>query len=126
MNKAILLWNITQDVEMKQTTWWQKVIQVWFATNEKYTDRDWNKQEKTEFHNLVAWEKKAEFFEKFVKKWMKLLIEWKIQTQSWDWEDWKKRYKTSILVSSVEFCSKKSDSQWAPKNEEITAEDIPF
>lgn len=127
MNKVILMWNITQDVELKQTPNWQNVVQVWFATNETYT-KDWQKNQVTEYHNLVAWTSRADFFQKYVTKWMKLLIEWKLQTQSWE-KDWVKRYKTNILVSSVEFCWKKSDSHNSTKkkeNEELTVDDIPF
>ncbi len=132
MNKVILMGNITQNPEIKFTPNGTKVISIGIATNESYKNSNGEKIDKAEFHNLVAWDKKAEFFENYVTKGMKLLIEWKLQTKNWEDDTGTKRYKTEIIVNLIEFCEKKKDdleqrsSQKKNQNSEISIEDIPF
>lgn len=140
MNKAILMGNITADPEMKYTQNNMAVVSVSLATNKSYKDKNGIKVEKAEFHNLVAWDKRAEFFAKYVKKGTKLLVEWEIQTRSWEKDDWTKAYKTEILVQNVEFAgskktgnndqdefSKSDKAHWIDNwDDEISVEDLPF
>lgn len=146
MNKAILIGNITQDIELKQTPSGQNVVSTSMATNENYTDKSGVKQQKADFHNIVAWGKTADLLNNYVKKWDKLYVEWRIQTRSWDHTDGIKRYKTEIIVDKIEFLTKKwewtwqsnpnkieSDEEfknWIQKQQqmqdEISIEDIPF
>lgn len=143
MNKVILIWNITKEVEIKQTTTWIMALTS-IATNEFYKDKQWEKQQQTDFHNLTAFWKTAEFFEKYIQKWQKILIEGKIKTNSYDGEDWKKKYSTYVLVEKVEFLGggQKKEEEindneikevFNGKNEkksknynDISVEDIPF
>lgn len=145
MNKAILVWNITKDSEIKQTESWILIANNSIATNEFYKDKDGNKQQQTEFHNLTAFWKTAELFENHVKKGQKVLIEGKIKTRSREADDGAKRYLTYILVERLEFLGgwKKEDGEkdeWYEEeakkynatnkakvnNDEISIEDIPF
>jgi len=146
VNKAILIGNITQDIELKQTPSGQNVVSTSMATNENYTDKSGVKQQKADFHNIVAWGKTADLLNNYVKKWDKLYVEWRIQTRSWDHTDGIKRYKTEIIVDKIEFLTKKwewtwqsnpnkieSDEEfknWIQKQQqmqdEISIEDIPF
>lgn len=143
MNRVTILWNITQDMELKQTQNGQSVLSLSIATSKKWTDNDWIKQEKTEFHNCIAWQKTAELIEKFFSKWDKILVEWELQTKSWEAQDWSKRYKTEIVISSFEFCgwnkkkeefndtnfdtsTQKTHKSFSLKQDEISIEDIPF
>ena len=150
MNKVILLWNITQDLELKQTPNWHAVLNLSMATNSKVKNWD-NWEDEVEFHNLTAWGKTAETIAKFCSKWSKILVEWQLETRSWeDKETQAKRYKTEIIVRSFEFAWGKSDWQanpnkvqsdqdfanqvktenWVDKQrkiqEDISIEDIPF
>lgn len=111
MNKSILVWNITQDVTVKVTPNNTKVATTSIATNEYYKDQSWERQQITDFHNIVAFGKTAELFENHVTKWSKLLIEWKSKTRSWEVDDWSKRYRTEVHVEKIEFLgsNKKSD-----------------
>lgn len=140
MNKVFLVWNITQDPIIKSTQTGIKVATTSIATNEFIKDKNWEKQQQTEFHNLIAFWKISDIFEYYVKKWQKILVEWKIKTKNWEAQDWSKRYKTEILVEKIEFMWwDKKDIQEETKNEyqavkkqspvneeEISIEDIPF
>lgn len=146
MNKAQIIGNITQDIEMKQTPSWQNVVSTSIATNANYTDKDGVKQQRADFHNIVAWGKTAELINQYVKKWDKLYVEWRMQTRNWE-KEWVKHYRTEIIVDHIEFLTKKSTTEsWqapAPQvnstpapdqsnqkpkynTEEISVEDIPF
>ena len=140
MNKVILLGNITADPELTYTQNNIPVVSISLATNKSYTDKKGTTIDAVDFHNLVAWNKMAEFFANYITKWSKILVEWKLQTRDWEWDDWKKRYKTEILVQSVEFaggkkiCSRNQDEfvtsddkHWVTRwDYEIPVEDIQF
>lgn len=150
MNKALLIWNITKDPEVRQTESGKTVVSCSLATNEFYKDQIGERQQQTDFHNLTAFWKTAELFEKFVKKGQKIFVEGKIKTRSWEAQDGSKRYSTFVLVDKVEFLGgkkeenegqegdewyeeeKKKQNAWAvkkstpKKEEEISIEDIPF
>ena len=76
------------------------------ATNEHYKDADGQKQTKTEWHNLVAWDKTAEIIEKYVTKGKEIAIEGKLTNRSWDDKEGNKRYTTEVVVSEVVLFSK--------------------
>lgn len=141
MNKCIIMWNITKDLEIKQTPNWHSVMNFSMATNSKV--KKWEVwEDKVEFHNLIVWGKTAETIEKYCNKWSKILIEWQLETRSWeDKETQAKRYKTEIVVRSFEFAGWKSEWQTNTKkiesdtefakqvkkqNEEISISDVPF
>jgi len=153
LNKVQLIWNITQDIELKQTPNGQNVCSFSVATNRNWTDGAWIKQEVAEFHNIVLWGKLAEIAWQYLHKWKKIYIEWRLQTRSWEAQDWTKRYKTEIVWENMimldwnkwgdNFWNKVSDNwnytsssenntsgaikKTSPKKEEeISIEDIPF
>ena len=134
MNKVILMWNITKDIELIQKDN-LSIAKTSIAINENYKDKDWNKVEKATFLNLVAFWHTANHLNKRFKKWSKILIEWKIQTGSYE-KDWVKKYTTDILVESCHFAWWKSDwNDWqTQKNDnikkeeesELSIDDLPF
>lgn len=144
LNKVQLIWNITQDIELKQTPSGQNVCSFSVATNRNWVDASWIKQEVAEFHNVVLWWKLAEIAWQYLHKGKKVYIEWRLQTRSWEAQDWTKRYKTEIVWENMIMLdsNKNNDSSsnynssennaWAVKKtqnkqeEEISIEDIPF
>ena len=122
MNKTILIGKLGQDPELKFTPSGSAVCQFSMATSEKYT-KDGQKQEKTEWHNIVIWGKIAEVCNQYLKKGSKVMIEGKIQTRTWDDKDGKKCYKTEINASQVEFLDSKPKSQG---DENFSSDDINF
>ncbi len=142
LNKVQLIWNITQDVELKQTPTGQSVCSFSLATNRNWVDGAWIKQEQAEFHNIVLWWKLAEIAGQYLHKGKKIYIEWRLQTRSWEAQDGTKRYKTEIVWENMIMLdsNKGSDNSYSwnesstpavkktssKQEEEISIEDIPF
>jgi single-strand DNA-binding protein len=138
MNKAILMGNITRDIELRNTPSGAVVANFSIATNESVKKGE-NWENLTTFHDIVAWGKNAENISRFFGKGSKILIEGNIRKR--DWTD-KSGAKREILLERFEFVEKMTkkednqysqpepefkDSQELPENEdEIKIEDIPF
>ena len=102
LNEAQVLWNITKDIELKETQSWYKVVSFSVATNRKWKNsKTWEMQENAQFHNIVLWNQLAEDFAAIAKKWQKVYVSWKVITRSWDSPDWEKRYTTELVWESV-------------------------
>jgi single-strand DNA-binding protein len=106
VNKVILLGNVGKDPEIKSTPGGTMIANLTLATSDRFQDQQGNWQDRTEWHNLVAFKRTAEIIRDYVKKGSKLYIEGKIQTRSWDdKETGAKRYKTEILVNDLSLLS---------------------
>lgn len=101
LNRVQLIGNLTRDPEMRQIPGGQTVANFSIATNFVWTDNAGQKQEKAEYHNLVAWRKLAEIAGQFLKKGSKVFVEGRLQTRDWEGEDGVKRYKTEIVVDNL-------------------------
>lgn len=111
VNKVILVGNLGKDPELRYTPSGTAVATFSLATTERYKDRDGQKQEKTEWHNIVAWRQLAEICGKFLHKGKQVYIEGKIQTRSYDDRDGNKRYITEIVVDQMQMLGTKDDGQ---------------
>lgn len=106
VNKVILLGNVGKDPEMRSTGGGTLVANFTLATSDRQKDAQGNWQDKTEWHNLVAFTRLAEIVRDYVKKGSKLYVEGKIQTRSWDdKETGAKRYRTEIVVNDISLLS---------------------
>ena len=101
LNRAQLIGNLTRDPELKQIPGGSTVASFSVATNFSWTDQSGQKQDKSEFHNIVAWRKLAEICGQYLKKGMKVFIEGRIQTRDWEGEDGVKRYRTEIVADNM-------------------------
>jgi single-strand DNA-binding protein len=101
INKVSLIGNVTRDPELKTTPKGQSVCTFGLATNRVWKDPQGEKQSLAEFHNLVAWDKLAEFCGQYIKKGKPLYIEGRLQTRSWDGADGKKNVRTEIVVEEI-------------------------
>jgi len=102
VNKVILIGNLGKDPEVKYTPSGMAVANFTLATNERYKDKEGNWQDKTEWHNLVAFQRTAEIVGEYLKKGRSVYIEGKLQTRSWDdKESGQKKYRTEILVNDL-------------------------
>lgn len=144
LNKVQILGNVTAAPEVKVTTNGSKVAQFSVATNRQWKNKDGEKQEDVEFHNVVLWAALADIAEKYVNKGNKVYVEGRLQTRSWETDDGQKRYKTEIVGENIILLTPKnsegpgdSADVPAPKAEakkptkpkaddEIKIEDIPF
>lgn len=106
VNKVILLGNVGKDPEFKALPSGQPVVNFSLATSERYKDQQGNQQERTEWHNLVAYAKLAEIVRDYVKKGNKLYVEGRLTTRSWDdRETNKKVYRTEIVLTDMTLLS---------------------
>ena len=102
INKVLLLGNVGKDPEIRSTAGGTIVASFSLATADRQKDQQGNWQDKTEWHNLVAFSRTAEIVRDYVKKGTQLFIEGKIQTRSWDdKESGQKKYRTEILVNDM-------------------------
>jgi single-strand DNA-binding protein len=117
VNKVILLGNVGKDPEIRSTGGGTMVANLTLATSDRYQDAQGNWQERTEWHNLVAFKRTAEIIRDYVKKGSKLYIEGKIQTRSWDdKETGAKRYRTEIIVNDLSLLSSREEGSGSGYN----------
>jgi len=103
VNKVILIGNLGGDPEVRYTQSGQAWAKFSMATSENWTDKQGQKQEKTEWHNIVLWGKLAELAGQYLSKGRKVYIEGKLQTRQWDDRDGNKRYTTEIQGREMTF-----------------------
>ena len=103
LNKVMLYGNLTKDPELKALPSGIKVASFGLATNRTYKDKNGVKQEKSDFHNIVAFGKPAELLAQYMKKGRPVFIEGRIETRSWDDQAGVKKYRTEIIVENFQF-----------------------
>ncbi|MCF7795947.1 single-stranded DNA-binding protein [Patescibacteria group bacterium] len=148
LNKAMIIGRLTRDPESRNIPTGQLVSSFSVATNRNWKDQSGAKQEKVEFHNVVAWGKLAEICKQYLNKGKKVFIEGRLQTRSWDDQNGQKKYKTEIIAENMQMLdslssgsnSNNNNTNVAPKKEnnnelptveldneeEINIEDVPF
>lgn len=103
VNKVILIGNLGADPEVRFTPGGQAVANFRVATNESWTDKNGQKQERTEWHRIVVWGKLAELCGEYLKKGRQAYIEGRLQTREWTDKEGKKNYTTEIVANTVQF-----------------------
>lgn len=103
VNKVILIGNLGKDPELRYTPSGQPVATFSLATSERWTDRNGQRQDRTEWHTVVAWGKLGELVNQYLSKGRSAYVEGRINTRSWDDKDGNKRYKTEIVALQVQF-----------------------
>lgn len=146
LNKAIIIGNLTRDPEMKSLPSGVQVTSFGVATNRVWKDKNGQKQESADFHNIVVFGRQAETVAQYLRKGSSVLIEGRMQTRSWDSPDGKKNYRTEVVADRVQFGPRsgaahasvptaRSDSKTAVvppmetidyPEESINLDDIPF
>ena len=102
LNKVFIIGNLTRDPEVKALPSGIKVCSFSVATNRSYKDKDGQRQDSTEFHNVVAFAKLGELSGQYLKKGQQALIEGRIQTRSWE-TNGEKKYRTEIVADNIQF-----------------------
>ncbi len=156
VNKAIVVGRVTREPEMRTTPGGQNVTSFGVATNRVYNDAKGQKQEQTEFHNIVAWGKLAEICSQYLVIGQEIYVEGRMQARNWDAPDGCKRNRTEIVCENMQMGSKprgfapgapaseqsapasatggsayggnnsSAPAPSAPSTEEINVEEIPF
>jgi single-strand DNA-binding protein len=101
LNRAILVGNLGADPELKYTQGGQAVLKLRIATTESFMNKGGERQERTDWHNVVVWGKRGEALNKFLSKGRTVWVEGRIQTRSWEDKDGGKRYATDIVANQV-------------------------
>ena len=102
VNKVILVGNLGADPELRYTSSGTPVASFSLATREKWTNKDGEKGEKTEWHKIVAWARLGEICGEYLHKGKQVYIEGRLQTRSWEDRDGNKRYTTEIVAHTMQ------------------------
>lgn len=108
LNKVYLIGNLTQDPEFKALPSGSSVASFSLATNRTWTDKQGQRQETAEYHNVVAYGKQAETISQYLRKGSLLFVEGRLQTRSWEAQDGQKKYRTEVIVDNFQFGPKNS------------------
>ena len=100
LNKVMLLGNLGQDPELKMIAGGQAVLNLRLATTETYLDKNNTRQERTDWHTVTVWGKRAEALAKFLTKGSQIFVEGRIQTRSYE-KNGEKRYATDIVANNI-------------------------
>jgi single-strand DNA-binding protein len=112
VNKVFLLGRLGKDPEMRATAGGMTIANFTLATSDRAKDAQGNWQDRTEWHNLVAFQRTAEIVRDYCKKGSQIFVEGKIQTRSWeDKESGAKKYRTEILVNELSLLDSKGGSE---------------
>jgi len=101
LNRVMLLGNLGADPELRMTSGGQAVLKLRLATSETYVDKNRQRQERTEWHNVVIWGKRAEALAKILTKGSRIFIEGGLRTSSYEDRDGHKRYRTEVVCSNI-------------------------
>ena len=115
VNKVILVGNCGKDPEIKTLQSGEKIASFTLATTERYTDRNGQAQQQTEWHNIVCFRKTAELVEKYLRKGTPAFIEGKIRTRSWDDQNGQKHYVTEISVENLQLLGERPQQGQQPQ-----------
>lgn len=143
LNKVMLIGNLGKDPEVRYTTDGSPVASFSLATSENWTDKNGTRQERTEWHNIVAWSKLAELSKRYLSKGRQVYIEGRIRTREWNDKDGNKRRTTEIIATQMVLLGSRpqgmeanalppSPVQQVPETNQafgdaaITDDDIPF
>lgn len=132
LNKVLLIGRLGQDPELKYTQSGIAVVKFTLATNQQWKDQDGNTQDKTEWHNVVAWRRLAEICAEYLKKGSKVYLEGALSTSSWEDENKKKHYRTEVVLNDMIMLDSKGASDSSVNTvtdstpSETKEDDLPF
>lgn len=115
VNKVILVGNLGRDPELKYLEGNVARVNFSLATSDSYKDKNGNRVDQTEWHNIVMWRGLAESAEKYLKKGMQVYLEGKIQTRQWNDKEGNKRNTTEIVAESYQILQRRDSNN--PGNE---------
>lgn len=101
LNRVILLGNLGADPELRMTNGGTAVLNLRLATSETYLDRNKQRQERTEWHRVVIWGRRAEALGKILTKGDRVLVEGGLRTSSYDDRDGNKKYTTEVVATNI-------------------------
>ncbi len=131
VNKVIIVGNVGREVELRHTPSGVAVARFSVATNERWKDKDGNRQEHTEWHTVVAWGKLAEFCQQYVSKGRQVYVEGSLRTRTYDDDKGNRRYFTEIRAQTIQLLGRREGAaeggaEEAPEVPPEMEDDVPF
>ena len=138
INKVILIGNLGGDPELRTTPGGSSVASFTLATNESWNDKDGTKQERTEWHRIVAWGRLAEICGQYLSKGRQVYIEGRLQTRSWEDKQGNQRKTTEVVARDMQMLGGRGESggerpqsaagtpEFAAETVKIEDDDLPF
>ncbi|MGQ9496355.1 MAG: single-stranded DNA-binding protein [Thermoanaerobaculaceae bacterium] len=131
VNKVILVGNVGREVELRHTPAGVAVARFSVATNERWKDKNGQRQEHTEWHTVVVWGRLAEFCQQYITKGRQVYVEGSLRTRTYDDERGNRRYFTEIRAQAIQLLGRREEASEAaaPEEEGFPPEsevDIPF
>ncbi len=138
VNKVFLIGNLGRDAEQRHTANGTAVSNFSLATTDMWTDKSGQRQERTEWHRVVVWDRQAESLQPYLTKGKQICVEGRLQTREWNDRDGNKRYTTEIRADRITLLGGRGgpgggagrhdaatgEAEAAPP--ELTEDDIPF
>ena len=138
VNKVILIGNLGSDPELRQTPSGTSVATFTLATNEAWNDKDGQKQERTEWHRVVAWGRLAEICGQYLHKGRQVYIEGRLTTRSWEDKQGNQRKTTEVIAQNMQMLGGRGADQgggsggqegtpdFEAETVKIEVDDLPF
>jgi single-strand DNA-binding protein len=134
VNKVILIGNLGRDPELRYLPSGESVVKFTLATGSRWKDKNGQLQERTDWHNIVAFGRQAEICNQYLKKGSQVYVEGRIQNRSWEDKDGNKKYITEIIARSINLLGRREPEAEIPEEtaeplvEETKTEDedLPF
>ena len=124
VNRVILVGHLGRDPEMRYTSSGTPVTNFSLATNERWNNQNGERQERTEWHKIVTWNKLAEISNQYLTKGQLVFIEGRIQTREWDDRDGNKRRTTEVIASDMRMMSPRSSDGFHPQEQKQEPETV--
>lgn len=137
LNKVMIIGNLGRDPEVRQAGE-NKVANFTVAVTERFTDRAGQRQERTEWVNVVVWRKLAEIAQQYLRKGSQVYVEGRLQTRSWDDQNGQKKYMTEVVADNFQMLGRRDEQEETsyqaghPKHDgfgtmpQAAADDLPF
>lgn len=120
INMALLFGNLTRDPELRAMPSGMNVASFSIATNRVFKDKDGNKREEVDFHNIIVFGKQADSVAQYLKKGSSAFIEGRMQTRSWDdKKSGEKKYRTEVVAERVQFGPRKAEDDGSSRPEKV-------
>jgi single-strand DNA-binding protein len=127
LNRVTLVGALGQDPELKFTQGGQAILKFRMATTESYADKEGKRQERTEWHSVVMWGKRAESLNKLLFKGRTVWVEGRLQTRNWDDKNGEKRYATEVVATDVGLLGKGKEGgeQRSERGQQSSGDEAP-
>ena len=120
VNKVILVGNLGSDPTLRYTPSGTAVCNFNIATSERFTNKDGEKETRTEWHRVVTWARLAEICNEYLKKGKQIYIEGRLQTRSWEDQNGVKKYTTEVVANNMVMLGRAGDSPM-----DVPGQDVP-